>query len=234
MRTMPHTSLHSSQTHRSSQVSLVIFIVLFPLFLLTSCIETEEYSNTPPPLPVAVQHEAYYRAEKVGLQLTDATGEGTLWFEFSDTVMAASHEDTTQQRMVYEPQYAAIAKHYENINFAWKTFQYFPDAPLEVVYNVAKLQLLTVNTQQDTIDLSEQVEMRFATAQRFIATGYTAREVSYISGTWRQLTAEELRWLPQHHDITCQLSAALLKSAQPLWVKTTFSDGTNCVTPLRK
>lgn len=230
-----HRTSSTSQTQCNLFTSTThVFLATLPFFLLTSCIETEEYNNTPPPLPVAVQHEAYYRAEKVGLQLTDAAGEGTLWFEFSDTVMAASHYDTTQQRMVYEPRYAAIAKHYENINFAWKTFQYFPDAPLEVVHNVAKLQLLTMNAQHDTIDVSKMVEMRFATAQRFIATGYTTREVSYITGTWQQLTAEELRWLPKNHDITCHLSPALLKQAQPLWVKTTFAEGTTSLTSLRK
>jgi hypothetical protein len=167
----------------------------------------------------------YYSAREVRIK-TQNTQSFLLIYEISNSLYCANPFYASEDLSGECKEFVVVANSYGEKGAPKVTYDFYK-VPRSIVTNVSRLQLLAVAAPKDTVDVSSQARLSFPTAQDFIASNYQNRVVTTVEGSFKELTREQLRWLPESQVTHCTLPHIRNKE---LWLKTTFTDGHQSLT----
>ena len=199
-------------------------LLLLSAFSLWAC---SDYGSTPSvaPIPIDRAISVYYSAREVRIK-TQNTQSFPLIYEISNSLYCGDPFYSSEDLSGECKEFVVVANSYGEKG-APKITYHFYKVPTTIVTNVSRLQLLAVAAPKDTVDVSSQARLSFPTAQDFIASNYQNRVVTKVEGSFKELTREQLRWLPKSEVTRCTLPHIRNKE---LWLKTTFTDGHQSLT----
>jgi hypothetical protein len=177
------------------------------------------------PIPIDRAISVYYSAREVRIK-TQNTQSFPLIYEISNSLYCANPFYASEDLSGECKEFVVVANSYGEKGAPKVTYDFYK-VPRSIVTNVSRLQLLAVAAPKDTVDVSSQARLSFPTAQDFIASNYQNRVVTTVEGSFKELTREQLRWLPESQVTHCTLPHIRNKE---LWLKTTFTDGHQSLT----
>lgn len=203
---------------------------LTSLLLLLSALSfwaCSDYESTHSMAPIPISHAitAYFSAREVRIK-TQNTQRFPLIYEISNSLYCDNPFYTSEDLAGECKEFVVVANSYGEKGAPKVTYDFYK-VPTTIVTNVSRLQLLAVAAPKDTVDVSSQARLSFPTAQDFIASNYQNRVVTKVEGSFKELTREQLRWLPKSEVTRCTLPRIRNKE---LWLKTTFTDGHQSLT----
>ena len=199
-------------------------LLLLSAFSLWSCSDYES-THSVAPIPIDRAISVYYSAREVRIK-TQNTQSFPLIYEISNSLYCANPFYASEDLSGECKEFVVVANSYGEKGAPKVTYDFYK-VPRSIVTNVSRLQLLAVAAPKDTVDVSSQARLSFPTAQDFIASNYQNRVVTTIEGSFKELTREQLRWLPESQVTHCTLPHIRNKE---LWLKTTFTDGHQSLT----
>lgn len=199
-------------------------LLLLSAFSLWSC---SDYASTHSvaPIPIDRAISTYYFAREVRIN-TQNTQRFPLIYEISNSLYCGDPFYSSEDLSGECKEFVVVANSYGEKGAPKVTYDFYK-VPRSIVTNVSRLQLLAVAAPKDTVDVSSQARLSFPTAQDFIASNYQNRVVTKVEGSFKELTREQLRWLPKSEVTRCTLPRIRNKE---LWLKTTFTDGHQSLT----
>lgn len=199
-------------------------LLLLSAFSLWSC---SDYASTHSvaPIPIDRAISTYYFAREVRIN-TQNTQRFPLIYEISNSLYCGDPFYASEDLSGECKEFVVVANSYGEKGAPKVTYDFYK-VPRSIVTNVSRLQLLAVAAPKDTVDVSSQARLSFPTAQDFIASNYQNRVVTKVEGSFKELTREQLRWLPKSEVTRCTLPRIRNKE---LWLKTTFTDGHQSLT----
>ena len=203
---------------------LTSILLLLSAFSLWSCSDYES-THSMAPIPIDRAISTYYSAREVRIK-TKNTQSFPLIYEISNSLYCANPFYTSEDLSGECKEFVVVANSYGEKGAPKVTYDFYK-VPTTIVTNVSRLQLLAVAAPKDTVDVSSQARLSFPTAQDFIASNYQNRVVTTVEGSFKELTREQLRWLPESEVTRCTLPRIRNKE---LWLKTTFTDGHQSLT----
>lgn len=199
-------------------------LLLLSAFSLWSCSDYES-THSVAPIPIDRAIRTYYSAREVRVK-TQNTQSFPLIYEISNSLYCANPFYASEDLSGECKEFVVVANSYGEKGAPKVTYDFYK-VPRSIVTNVSRLQLLAVAAPKDTVDVSSQARLSFPTAQDFIASNYQNRVVTTVEGSFKELTREQLRWLPESQVTHCTLPHIRNKE---LWLKTTFTDGHQSLT----
>ena len=199
-------------------------LLLLSAFSLWSCSDYES-THSVAPIPIDRAISVYYSAREVRIK-TQNTQSFPLIYEISNSLYCANPFYASEDLSGECKEFVVVANSYGEKGAPKVTYDFYK-VPRSIVTNVSRLQLLAVAAPKDTVDVSSQARLSFSTAQDFIASNYQNRVVTTVEGSFKELTREQLRWLPESQVTHCTLPHIRNKE---LWLKTTFTDGHQSLT----
>lgn len=199
-------------------------LLLLSAFSLWSCSDCESTPSVAP-IPIDRAISTYYSAREVRIK-TQNTQSFPLIYEISNSLYCANPFYASEDLSGECKEFVVVANSYGEKGAPKVTYDFYK-VPTTIVTNVSRLQLLAVAAPKDTVDVSSQARLSFPTAQDFIASNYQNRVVTKVEGSFKELTREQLRWLPESEVTRCTLPRIRNKE---LWLKTTFTDGHQSLT----
>ncbi len=199
-------------------------LLLLSAFSLWSCSDYES-THSVAPIPIDRAISVYYSAREVRIK-TQNTQSFPLIYEISNSLYCANPFYASEDLSGECKEFVVVANSYGEKGAPKVTYDFYK-VPRSIVTNVSRLQLLAVAAPKDTVDVSSQARLSFPTAQDFIASNYQNRVVTTVEGSFKELTREQLRWLPESQVTHCTLPHIRNKE---LWLKTTFTDGHQSLT----
>lgn len=199
-------------------------LLLLSAFSLWSCSDYES-THSVAPIPIDRAISVYYSAREVRIK-TQNTQSFPLIYEIYNSLYCANPFYASEDLSGECKEFVVVANSYGEKGAPKVTYDFYK-VPRSIVTNVSRLQLLAVAAPKDTVDVSSQARLSFPTAQDFIASNYQNRVVTTVEGSFKELTREQLRWLPESQVTHCTLPHIRNKE---LWLKTTFTDGHQSLT----
>ena len=181
-----------------------------------------ESTHSVAPIPIDRAIRTYYSAREVRIN----TQRFPLIYEISNSLYCDNPFYSSEDLSGECKEFVVVANSYGEKGAPMVTYA-LSRVPTTIVTNVSRLQLLAVAAPKDTVDVSSQARLSFPTAQDFIASNYQNRVVTKVEGSFKELTREQLRWLPKSEVTRCTLPHIRNKE---LWLKTTFTDGSQSLT----
>lgn len=203
---------------------LTSILLLLSAFSLWACSDYES-THSVAPIPIDRAISTYYSAREVRIK-TQNTQRFPLIYEISNSLYCANPFYSSEDLSSECKEFVVVANSYGEKGAPKVTYDFYK-VPRSIVTNVSRLQLLAVAAPKDTVDVSSQARLSFPTAQDFIASNYQNRVVTMVEGSFKELTREQLRWLPKSEVTRCTLPRIRNKE---LWLKTTFTDGHQSLT----
>jgi len=199
-------------------------LLLLSAFSLWACRDYES-THSVAPIPIDRAIRTYYSAREVRIN-TQNTQRFPLIYEISNSLYCDNPFYSSEDLSGECKEFVVVANSYGEKGAPMVTYA-LSRVPTTIVTNVSRLQLLAVAAPKDTVDVSSQARLSFPTAQDFIASNYQNRVVTTVEGSFKELTREQLRWLPKSEVTRCTLPHIRNKE---LWLKTTFTDGHQSLT----
>lgn len=203
---------------------LTSLLLLLSALSLWACSDYES-THKMAPIPIDRAIRTYYSAREVRIK-TQNTQSFPLIYEISNSLYCDNPFYSSEDLSGECKEFVVVANSYGEKGAPKVTYDFYK-VPTTIVTNVSRLQLLAVAAPKDTVDVSSQARLSFPTAQDFIASNYQNRVVTTVEGSFKELTREQLRWLPESQVTRCTLPHIRNKE---LWLKTTFTDGHQSLT----
>ena len=194
-------------------------LLLLSAFSLWSCSDYES-THSVAPIPIDRAISTYYFAREVRIN-TQNTQRFPLIYEISNSLYCDNPFYSSEDLSGECKEFVVVANSYGEKGAPMVTYA-LSRVPTTIVTNVSRLA-----APKDTVDVSSQARLSFPTAQDFIASNYQNRVVTTVEGSFKELTREQLRWLPKSEVTRCTLPRIRNKE---LWLKTTFTDGHQSLT----
>lgn len=203
---------------------LTSLLLLLSALSFWACSDYES-THSVAPIPIDRAIRTYYSAREVRVK-TQNTQSFPLIYEISNSLYCDNPFYSSEDLSGECKEFVVVANSYGEKGAPMVTYDFYK-VPRSIVTNVSRLQLLAVAAPKDTVDVSSQARLSFPTAQDFIASNYQNRVVTKVEGSFKELTREQLRWLPESQVTRCTLPHIRNKE---LWLKTTFTDGHQSLT----
>ena len=203
---------------------LTSLLLLLSALSFWACSDYES-THSVAPIPIDRAIRTYYSAREVRVK-TQNTQSFPLIYEISNSLYCANPFYASEDLSGECKEFVVVANSYGEKGAPKVTYDFYK-VPRSIVTNVSRLQLLAVAAPKDTVDVSSQARLSFPTAQDFIASKNQNRVVTKVEGSFKELTREQLRWLPESQVTRCTLPHIRNKE---LWLKTTFTDGHQSLT----